>query len=113
MKKGKEGTGGRKNSHDFVHVVTQVVEKGHLVNLSIFQYQWKILYRQNAEVSGKAEGHLGEHGVNIGMPEYKPSPQRLSDIETQNHQGRNVTVKPNEHSEINDVLQLIFADKIS
>ncbi len=30
-------------------------------------------YGQNSKVAGKTECHFGQHGVNIGMPENKPS----------------------------------------
>ncbi len=47
------------------------------------------------------------------MPENKPASQGLTDIKTQNHQGRTVADKSNQHGIIDDILELIFADNIS
>jgi hypothetical protein len=113
VEKGQKGTGGGKHGHDFVHVVAQVVEKGHFIDLTIFQNHGNVLNGQNTQVGRQAESHFGEHRVNIGMPEYKPSPQGLPDIETQNHQGRHIAVKPDEDGKIDDIFQFIFAGNVA
>ena len=88
VEKGEKGAGGGKNGHDFVKVVAQIVKERHLIHLPVFQDQGKVLDAENPEIAGEAEGHFREHGMDIGMPEDKPAPQRLPDIDGQNQAGR-------------------------
>ena len=39
------------------------------------------------KVAGEAVSHLCKHGVDIGVPEDKPSPQRLANVNGQDQQG--------------------------
>jgi hypothetical protein len=95
-----------------MHVVAEVVKKRHFVDLAVLQDQGDVLYGQYRKVARQAESHLGEHGVDIGVPENKPAAQRLPDVDGQNQQGRTVADKSDQDSVIDDVFQLIFAEDI-
>ena len=112
MKKGQKGAGGGKDGHDFMHVMAQVMKKRYFIEFAVFQRQGNIFNDQHTQVSRKTEGHFGEHRMNIGMPEDKPVPQGLADIEAENQQRRSVTDNPDEHGIVDNVFQFVFTDKI-
>ncbi len=113
VKEGQKGTGGGKHGHDLMHVVTQVMKKRYLVEFAVFQHHGNIFNGQHDEIGGQTEGHFGQHGMNIGMPEDKPSPQGLADIKTQDHQGRTVADEPDEHGIIDNIFEFVFTDQIA
>jgi hypothetical protein len=112
VEKGEEGAGGGKDRHGFVHVVAQVVKEGHLVQLAVFQDQGDILDGQYGKVARQAEGHLGEHGMDVGVPEDEPSAQGLADVDGQDQKRRTVADEADEHGVVDDVLQFILADNV-
>jgi hypothetical protein len=113
VEKGQKGAGGGENRHDFVHVVGQVVQEGHLVQLAVFQDKRDILDGQHGEVDRKAEGHLGEHGVNVGVPENEPAAQRLADVDGQDQEGRTVADKADQDRVVDDVFKQVLAHHVT
>jgi hypothetical protein len=89
-----------------------VMKKRHLVELPVFQDIGNELNGQHRKIAGQTERHLREHGMHVGMPENKPSPQRLADIDGQNQQCRTVADKPDDHGKVDDVFQLIHLEDI-
>ena len=112
METGKKGAGGGKHSHYTVHVVAQIVKERHLVHLTVLQNQGNELNGEHTEVEGKTKGHLGEHGVHIGMPENEPATQGLANVDGQDEQGGTIADKPDHHGQVDDVFQLIDAQDI-
>ena len=74
MEEGKKSACCRKYSHDFMHIVTQIMKERNLVNLAVFQNQRQIFNSKNSKITGKAERYFCQHGMNIGMPKNKPAP---------------------------------------
>ncbi len=112
VEEGQKGAGGGEDRHGAVHVVGQVVEEGHLVDLAVFQNQRNVLDGQHDEIARETEGHFGQHRMHVGMPENKPAAQRLTDVDAQNQQRRAVADEADQHGVVDDVLQLVLADHI-
>ncbi|VTR63956.1 hypothetical protein DESC_120048 [Desulfosarcina cetonica] len=112
MEEGKKRAGGGEDRHGFVHVMAQVVKERYSVNLAIFQDQRDVLDGQHREIAGEAEGHLGEHGVDVGVPEDEPSAQGLADVDGQDQQGRAIADEADEHGVVDDVFEFILADDV-
>jgi hypothetical protein len=61
-------------------VMGKTVGESILVNLTILQNQGKVLNAKHHEVARDTESHLRQHRVDIGVPEDKPTPERLTDV---------------------------------
>ncbi len=89
------------------------MKKWNPVQLAIFKNQRDKFNRQYAKIYRQAKGYFCKHGMDIGMPENKPAPQGLADIDRQDQQGGTVTDKTDQYSIIDDVFKFILADHVS
>ena len=97
MKEGKERARGGKDGHNMVQIVAEEMNVSYLIQFPVLQYQGQIFNGQDAQVTRDAEGHLGQHGVDIGMPKDEPSPEGLTDINAQHGNGARVTDEAYDH----------------
>ena len=88
------------------------MKKWNLIHLTIFQNQWNELNGQHTEIKRQAEGHFGEHGMHIGMPENKPATKGLPNINGQDQKCRTVADKPDDNGQINNIFQFVNAKHI-
>jgi hypothetical protein len=106
VKEGEKHAGSCEYSHDFVKIVAEMMEKTNFLDFGIFQDDRHKFHDQHAQINGEAECHFGQHRVNIGMPENKPSPQRLPDVEAEYQQGRCVADNAENNGKIDNVFDV-------
>ena len=111
MEKRQERTGCRKNGHDAVHVMAEMMKKRHPVQLTVFQDKRQVFDAQDEKVAGQAKGHFREHGMHVGMPENEPAPHGLPHIDAEDQQGRTVADKTDQHRVVNDIFQFVFSTR--
>jgi len=112
MEEGQKGAGGRKNSHYFVETMAEYVKPPDFVQLSIPKDKGDELDAQYHKVTYDTEGHLHQHGMDIGMPEDEPSSNGLANINTKHGHGTRIANKAYNHSGIDNILQFTFSNNI-
>jgi hypothetical protein len=80
---GQKNPDGRYRWHGRMQVMCKRVGEGKLVELAVFQDQRAILDAQNHKIACDTESHFSEHRMDIGMPEDKPAPKGLSDVDSE------------------------------
>ena len=92
--------------------MTEYVKFPDFVQLSILKDYWNKLDTQNHKVACDTEGHLHQHGMNIGMPENEPSANGLANINTKHAQCAGIANKAYDYSGIDNIFQFTFSNNI-
>jgi hypothetical protein len=79
---------------------------GHVAQLAILEHDGQVLDHQDREVTRDAEGDLGEHRVNVGVPEGEPEAQRLAHVHGQGAHRAAIADHADHHGAIDDRAQL-------
>jgi hypothetical protein len=112
MEKGEEDPCGGKDSHDMVETMPKQAKFPDLRQLPVLEDIGDELDAQHHEIGCDAEGHLNQHGMDIGMPEDKPPPERLADIYAQHDNCSRIADESDDHGGIEDILQFLFSHYI-
>jgi hypothetical protein len=81
VKEAQKGACSSEYYHYLVQVVAKEMKLWCFVKLPVFKDQWQKFYGENDGVTGDAEDHFSEHRVHIGVPEGKPAPDGLTDLQ--------------------------------
>ena len=95
-----------------MEVMPQQSQLLDFADLPVFKDKRDELDGQDHQITGNAEGHLHQHGVNVGMPKNKPTPHRLTDIDPQHGHGARVAYEPDDDGRINDALEFLTTHNI-
>ena len=106
MKEREQGTHASEYWHKLVKLMFKDQERRELAELAVAQKDWNIFQAEHEQVARDAEGHFREHRVGIRMPESKPCPQGLSDIDHQNGDRAAIADKADDNGGVQDRLQL-------
>jgi hypothetical protein len=95
-----------------VEAMTEYVKFPDFVQLSILKDYGNKLDTQNHKVDCDTEGHLYQHGMNIGMPENEPPANGLTNVNPKHAQCAGIANKAYDHSGIDNIFQFTFSNNI-
>ena len=112
MEERQERAHAGQDGHQLVQFELEHQRARRLPQPTIPQHLRDVLDRQHAQVAGDAEGHFGEHRMDIGIPERVPEAQRLPDVDGQHADGAAVADEADHDRALDHRAQLLDAQDI-
>ena len=77
----------REHDHQLVQLELEHQQRRDAPQLAVPEHDRQVLDRQHGQVAGEAERHLGQHRVDVRVPEGEPGAQRLADVDREDRDG--------------------------